>query len=75
VWISSTKFALAGTQEADASGRWAQARIKIYSIADSTVTSYISRPISTEGYAKYRSAWEGWVGTKFRALKKSRLGH
>jgi hypothetical protein len=74
VWLSPTKFALAGTQEADASSRWVQARINIYSIGDSTVTEYTTRPVPTGNYAKYRSAWEEWVGSRFRALEKTRQG-
>jgi len=74
VWLSPTRFALAGTEEADASGRWVQGRINIYSISDSTVSEYTTRPVSTGEYAKYRSAWEEWVGSRVRALKKAKPG-
>lgn len=69
IWISPSSFALAGWQEADASSRSHRGRLEIYSLADSTVTTYVTRVVPSKQFALYRATWEKWVATKFRALK------
>ena len=73
-WLSPTSFALGGWQDADDYGQWKQGRLWIYSIPESTETSYVTRIISAEKFANYRAAWEAWVAARYRALKKSRPG-
>jgi hypothetical protein len=69
VWLSPTRFALAGWHDADPTGRWKQGSLKIYSIADSSSTAYVTRPVSRPKFAQYRAAWKDWVASKFRGLK------
>jgi len=71
VWLSPTSFVLAGWVEGDAAGKWKQGKITIYSIGDSTATTYVTRFVPLEAYARYRDAWGDWVSTRYRALVKS----
>ncbi|HMC81684.1 MAG TPA: hypothetical protein VKL61_00460 [Candidatus Polarisedimenticolia bacterium] len=69
VWLSPTAFALAGSNSVDNLGRWRQGTIGVYSITDSTVTTYVTPAVSGGRSSNYRTAWESWVSSKFRALK------
>jgi hypothetical protein len=69
VWLSPTSFALGGWQDADEYGQWKQGRFSIYSIPDSTASSYVTRIISAENFVDYRAAWKAWVAARYRALK------
>jgi hypothetical protein len=66
VWLSPKRFALV---RADTEPRF-RATIAVYSLGDSTVNSYETQPVSSTAYASYRAAWESWVASRFRALKK-----
>ena len=68
-WLSPTDFVLAGWQELDAEGSRLQGSLEFYSITDSTVTSYVTRPVSKETFERYRGAWERWVADRYRTLK------
>ena len=67
-WLSPTKFVLAG---ADTEGR-VRGTLAVYSLEDTTVTSYETRNVSPQAHASYRSAWESWVDSRFRALDKGK---
>jgi len=71
-WLTSTTFALGGWESVDDYGQWRQGRLSIFSIPDSTETSYVTRIISAEKFGKYRAAWEAWVAARYRALKEAR---
>jgi len=71
-WLSPTSFVLGGSQDADDYRQWMQGKLSIYSIPDSTVTTYVTRIFPVEKYDDYRAAWEAWVTARYRALKKSR---
>ena len=70
VWLSSDRFALGGWSELDAAGSRFQGTLGIYSIPDSTVAMYETKPVSSEAYAAYRSAWEKWMGGRYWAKKR-----
>jgi hypothetical protein len=70
VWLSPDRFALGGWSELDAAGRRFRGTLGIYSIRDSTVAMYATRPVSSDEYAAYRSAWEKWVGGRYWAKKR-----
>ena len=69
VWLSRTSFAVGGWREADDFGQWMQGHLWIYSISDSTVAEYATRIVSSDGYARYAAAWNGWLLKRYRALK------
>ncbi len=69
VWLSPTEFALAGWQDVKGTGPWKEGRLAIYSLEDSTSTTYVTRPIPPGTFAKYRATWEAWVASRYRALK------
>jgi hypothetical protein len=66
-WISPTKFVLAGWQELEAAGSRLRGTLDFYSIPDSTVASYVTRPVSSGVFSRYREAWEGWVAERYRS--------
>jgi len=68
-WLSPTRFALAGWQDADDYGQWVQGRLAIYSIPDSSQTTYATRIISGEEFMRYRARWEASVAARYRVLK------
>ena len=68
-WLSPREFMLAMWQELDAEGSRLQGSLEFYSITDSTVTSYVTRPVSREAFERYRGAWERWVADRYSALK------
>lgn len=70
VWLSPTQFALGGWSELDPAGKRFRGTLGIYSIPDSAVAMYTTRPVSAEGYAAYRNAWEQWVGALYWARKR-----
>jgi hypothetical protein len=67
-WLSNDRFVLGGHEEVDATGRWRRGRLRLYSIADSTVTTYVTRPVPYEDFERYRRAWDEWVAARYRAL-------
>jgi hypothetical protein len=71
-WLSPTTFALGGWQDADAYSQWKQGTLSIYSIPDSTVTTYLTRVVSAKDYGQYVSAWESWLLKRYRALRSTR---
>jgi hypothetical protein len=68
-WISSAKFVLAGWTELDAAGHRLRGTLNVYSILDSTVTSYLTREVSSDEFSRYRAAWEASVAERYHALK------
>lgn len=70
-WLSPTRFALAGWQEAGDDGRWKQGHLTLYSIADSSRVAYQTRIIPARDFAGYAQAWRSWVAARFRALTRS----
>jgi hypothetical protein len=71
-WLSTTSFALGGWQDADDFGQWKQGVLAIYSLTDSSVTSYETRIISVADYARYESGWGAWLMRRYRAVKGAR---
>lgn len=69
VWVSPTRFALAGTL-LDERNMGTRGRVQVYSIADSTVTTYVTRPVHSSKSAIYQAAWESWVRSGYRAMKQ-----
>lgn len=69
-WLSPTRFVLGGWTELNPEGSRLRGTLDIYSIQDSTVASYVTKPLSREAYERYRNAWEGWVLERYRARKR-----
>ena len=69
VWISPTTFVLTGTQN-DERSMGIRGRVQVYSLRDSTVTTYVTRPLHSSRAAAYRSAWESWVAMRYHATKQ-----
>jgi hypothetical protein len=69
VWVSPTRFALAGTL-LDERSMGTRGRVQVYSITDSTVTTYVTRPVHSSKSAIYQAAWESWVRSSYRAMKQ-----
>ena len=68
-WISPTRFILTGTQS-DEKHMGVRGRVQVFSIPDSTVTTYLTRPVHSSRSAVYQAAWESWVRSSYRALKQ-----
>jgi len=64
-WVTPSRFVLAGWTDADASATRRQGTLRIYSIADSTATFYLTREVSSEEFSKYQAAWEAWVAERY----------
>ncbi len=71
-WMDSTRFALAGWSEATEGSESYSGFLGLYSLADSSQQSFITRPVSKDGYEKYRAAWEAWVKDRYRTWKSTR---
>jgi len=71
-WLSNNSFAVGGWTEADDYGQWMQGQLWLYSLSDSTVSTYATRIISAEVYARYDASWHGWLLKRYRAWKRSR---
>ena len=71
-WLSNTSFAVGGWTEADDYGQWMQGQLWLYSLSDSTVSTYATRIISADVYARYEASWHGWLLKRYRAWKRSR---
>jgi hypothetical protein len=69
VWVSPTRFVLAGTL-LDERNMGTRGRIQVYSTADSTVTTYVTRPVHSSKSAIYQAAWEAWVRSSYRSMKQ-----
>ena len=67
-WLSPTRFALGGWQQADDHGQWLQGSLSIYSIRDLTVRRYETRIISAGDYALYNAAWKRWLLGRYHRL-------
>jgi hypothetical protein len=70
-WLSPTRFALGGWKDARDLGQRTSAVLGIYSLVDSTVTSYVTRSIPSTDYEKYRAAWERWLLARYRSLERT----
>jgi hypothetical protein len=68
-WTSPAQFVLAGTQY-DEKHMGIRGRIQVYSLRDSTVTTYLTRPLHSSRAATYQAAWESWVLSQYRATKQ-----
>jgi hypothetical protein len=68
-WFGRRRFALAGWSDAPDSGHWKQGWLSIYSGADSSIASYVTRIVLDTTFERYRTAWEHWVEARYRALK------
>lgn len=66
-WLSNDLFALGGWQEADDQRAWFQGFVRVYSIADKTCTTYVTRIVPAADFVGYRRAWEAWVEARYRA--------
>lgn len=73
-WLSSNSFALAYWRDADNYGQWQQGWLTIYSLSDSTATSYQTRSVPTEDALRYRTAWARWILRRYRTLKAAHPG-
>ena len=67
-WLSPSRFALGGWQNADDYGQWFQGSLAIYSLRDLTVRRYETRIISAGDYARYRTAWKRWLLGRYQKL-------
>ena len=67
-WISSSRFALGGWQQADDHAQWFQGSLAIYSIRDLTVRRYETRIIPANAYAHYRTAWKRWLLGRYQKM-------
>lgn len=72
-WLDRDAFAVAGWCDADDYGQWKQGQLWLYSLRDSTVSIYATRIVSTDAYARYEAAWQGWLLKRFRAWKRSHV--
>ena len=72
VWLTDSAFAVGGWRDADDSGERKQARLSIYSIADSSVSEYAGPSVSGQAYRRYLAAWEHWLLMRYRMLKPKR---
>jgi hypothetical protein len=70
-WLDRDAFALAGWCDADDYGQWKQGQLWLFSLRDSTVTTYATRIVSADAYASYEAAWNGWLLKRYRAWKRS----
>jgi hypothetical protein len=68
-WVSPATFVLTGTQN-DERSMGIRGRVQVYSLQDSTVTTYVTRPLHSSRAAAYRSAWESWVAMRYHATKQ-----
>src|SRR6185503_8014620 len=68
-WISPATFVLTGTEN-DERYMGIRGRVQVYSLRDSTVTTYVTRPLHSTRAAAYRSAWESWVAMRYHATKQ-----
>jgi hypothetical protein len=66
-WVDSASFALGGSADIDSAPDSSRGVLGIYSLVDSTVTRYFTRPVSSADYANYREAWRAWVTARYRA--------
>ncbi len=73
-WLSPTKFALAGWQDADESSEWKQGNLLIYSMTDSTVDAYVTRIVSASDYELYQEAWKAWLLRRYHEFRSSHAG-
>ncbi len=71
-WLSATSFALAGWQDADDSSQWAKGRIRIYSLPDSTVTTYVTPVVAIDEHGAYWAAWKAWVDERLEETRPRR---
>jgi len=67
-WVSPSRFVLTGTQ-LDDRYMGVRGRVQIYSLRDSTVTTYVTRPLHSSRSASYQAAWESWVAMRYHATK------
>ena len=68
-WISPATFVLTGTEN-DERYMGIRGRVQVYSLRDSTVTTYVTRPLHSTRAAAYRAAWESWVAMRYHATKQ-----
>jgi hypothetical protein len=68
-WFGPHRFALAGWSDASDFGQWKQGWISVYSGADSSIATYVTRVVPDTRFERYRAAWEKWVVSRYRALK------
>src|SRR6185503_17537941 len=68
-WLSPSRFVLAGTLQ-DEKHMGIRGRVQVYSLQDSTVTTYVTRPVHSSRTGTYQSAWESWVASRYRATKQ-----
>jgi hypothetical protein len=67
-WLSPSRFALGGWQQADDHGQWYQGALTIYSTLDHTVRRYETRIVSAGAYAQYHAAWKRWLLGRYQKL-------
>lgn len=68
-WLGPRRFVLAGTSDESPYGHWKSGWISVYSLEDSTVTSYTTRAVADTAFLRYHRAWEDWVHRRYLALK------
>lgn len=73
-WVSPSRFVLGRWHELDPEGSRFRGSLDVYSIPDSTVVSYYTRPVTAGEFSRYKEAWERWVGSRYRALKRRARG-
>ena len=69
-WLSPSSFALGGWSEADDYGEWQQGHLWLYSLADSSVTEYVTRIVPADTFERYKDAWLSWLLGRYRAWKR-----
>jgi hypothetical protein len=70
-WLDRDAFAVAGWSDADDYGQWKQGQLWLYSLRDSTVSTYSTRIVSADAYTRYEAAWHGWLLKRYKAWKRS----
>jgi hypothetical protein len=70
-WLGRDAFALAGWSDADDYGQWKQGQLWLFSLRDSTVSTYTTRIVSADAYAGYEAAWRGWLLKRYQAWKRA----
>jgi hypothetical protein len=60
-WLSADRFVLGGWSDADEYSQWKQGDLTVYDLRDSTVTTYLTRIVSSSDYERYYAAWKQWL--------------
>jgi hypothetical protein len=71
-WLAPGVFALGGWSEVDGFETWYRGDLAIYSLRDSTVTTYVTRAVRPGAVNLHARAWTQWLLKRYRALASAR---